>query len=157
VTDPLNAARRHFNPDITVATVVCQAQRFLVVEETVHGRLLINQPAGHLEAGESLLQAAVRETLEESGWDVDLDAYLGTYLWTSPGGRTFLRFAFVGHCLRHHPERTLDQGVERALWLRRDELAAVGERLRSPLVLRAVDDYLGGQRHPLDALHQVTA
>ncbi len=149
------AAERPFRPDVTVATIVCHAQRFLVVEEQVRGQRVINQPAGHLEADETLVAAAARETLEETGWDVDIEAYLGTYQWTAPSGEAFLRFAFIGVPRTHHPARPLDAGIEQVLWLPRDELAAQRERLRSPLVLCTVDDYIAGVRHPLDALRWV--
>jgi len=144
-----------FSPDITVATVICREQRFLLVEEAVRGQRVINQPAGHLEANETLIAAAKRETLEETGWDVEPLAYLGTYQWTSAQGASFLRFAFIAEATQHHQDRPLDVGIERTLWLTRDEIAEQSERLRSPLVLRVIDDYLAGQRFPLNALHWV--
>ena len=111
-----------WHPDVTVATVVVRDGRFLQVEESIGGRLLLNQPAGHLEPEESLLQAAVRETLEETGWDVRLTQFIGTYQWVAPTGQCFLRFAFVADALAHHPERSLDTGVVRALWMTPEEL-----------------------------------
>ncbi len=155
MTYPEPAIEHPFRPDVTVATVVCRDQRFLIVEETVRGARVLNQPAGHLEANETLAAAARRETLEETGWEVALHAYLGTYQWTSAGGAAFLRFAFVGEATVHHPERRLDAGIDRVLWLSRDQLAAEQSRLRSPLVLSVIDDYLAGLRHPLDALRWV--
>lgn len=146
-----------FNPDITVATVVVRDGRMLVVEEQVHGQLVINQPAGHLEAGESLVQAAVRETLEETGWDVEPTAFIGVYQWTSPvDGRTFLRFAYAGRALQHHPAHPLDEGIIRALWLSPAELGACAGRHRSPLVSAVVDDFLAGQRQPLGTVRHLT-
>lgn len=147
---------RLFRPDVTVAAVVFRDERFLLVEESVRGSRVLNQPAGHLEAGESLAEAARRETLEETGWDIELSAYLGTYQWTSPGGESFLRFAFVGEARQHHPERQLDDGIEQVLWLPREALAGQLERLRSPLVLNVIDDYLGGARFPLEALRWIS-
>lgn len=145
-----------FNPDLTVATLIVRDGRMLLVEELVHGRLVINQPAGHLEHGESLQQAAIRETLEETGWEVEPTAFVGCYQWTSPSdGRTFVRFAFVARALQHHPERSLDDGIVRALWLTPDELAACAERHRSPLVAAVVDDFLSGQRLPLHAVQRL--
>lgn len=140
-------------PDVTVATVVVTAGRVLLVEERVHGHLVLNQPAGHLEADESLRAAALRETLEETAWEVRLSHFIGAYQWCSPDdGRQFLRFAFAAEPLRHHPDRSLDQGVERALWLDLAEFGQSRPRHRSPLVWRAVDDFLAGQRLPLDSV-----
>jgi 8-oxo-dGTP pyrophosphatase MutT (NUDIX family) len=150
------APERAFRPDVTVAAVVPRDDgRFLLIEERVRGVLVLNQPAGHLEAGETLLDATVRETLEEAAWDIEPQAYLGTYQWTAPDGAHFLRFAFSARAIRHHPERALDEGVVTALWLSVDELRARGEQLRSPLVLRTVEDYLAGVRLPLDAVRWV--
>ncbi|MCC5071475.1 NUDIX hydrolase [Xanthomonas campestris] len=144
-----------WHPDVTVATVVVRDGRFLQVEESIGGRLLLNQPAGHLEPDESLLQAAVRETLEETGWDVRLTQFIGTYQWVAPTGQCFLRFAFIADALAHHPERSLDKGVVRALWMTPEELRAANDRLRSPLVWEVVADYLAGQRHPLALVRHV--
>jgi len=139
-------------PRATVATVVEQDGRVLLVEERIDGRAVLNQPAGHLEPGESLAEAALRETLEESGWTVELTGLIGCYQWTAPDGTAFLRFCFAARPLQHDPARPLDSGIERALWLHPDALRAAPERLRSPLVLQAVEDHLGGRRHPLDVL-----
>ena len=144
---------RFWQPDVTVATVVVRDGRVLVVEERVRGALVLNQPAGHLEPDESLLEAALRETLEETGWEVTLTAFIGAYQWKAPvDGRHFLRLAFAAEPLRHHPERTLDEGIVQALWLTPAELAAENARHRSPLVWRAVEDFLSGRRFPLQAL-----
>jgi 8-oxo-dGTP pyrophosphatase MutT (NUDIX family) len=144
---------RFWQPDVTVATVVVRDGRLLVVEEHVRGELVINQPAGHLEPDESLLAAACRETLEETGWEVELTAFIGAYQWTSPAdGRQFLRMAFAAEPRLHHPDRALDDGIVRALWLDPGELQACAGRHRSPLVWRVVEDYLAGRRFPLQAL-----
>lgn len=144
---------RFWQPDVTVATVVVREGRLLLVEETVSGERVINQPAGHLEPDESLPQAALRETLEETGWEVALTAFIGAYQWTSPrDGRHFLRLAFAADPVRHHPDRALDEGIVQALWLSPAELAAQSARHRSPLVWRVVEDYLAGRRLPLDSL-----
>ena len=136
---------------ITVATVVERDGRFLLVEERVGDKLVINQPAGHWEDGETLQAGAVRETLEETGWEVEPLALLGVYEHTPAGlGYGFLRFAFIANPLRHHPQRGLDAGIEQALWLSRDELAARAHLHRSSMVLRCVDDFLAGRRFPLD-------
>ena len=144
---------RFWQPDVTVATVVVRDGRLLVVEETVRGALVLNQPAGHLEPDESLHSAALRETLEETGWDVELTAFIGAYQWKSPDdGRHFLRMAFAAEPLLHHPDRALDEGIVQALWLTPAELQAQSSRHRSPLVWRAVEDFLSGRRFPLQAL-----
>lgn len=135
-----------WSPHITVATVVEDQGRFLLVEELKGGRLVLNQPAGHLEADESLRQAALRETLEETGWEVELTGLLGIYLYTAPSnGVTYQRVCFSARPLQHDPQRELDTDIHRALWLARDELAAQPERWRSELVLRCIDDYLAGE------------
>ncbi|MCC4604973.1 NUDIX hydrolase [Xanthomonas campestris] len=145
----MSVQEQRWHPDVTVATVVVRDGRLLQVEERIGGRLLLNQPAGHLEPDESLRDAAVRETLEETGWDVRLTHFIGTYQWLAPTGQCYLRFAFVADALTHHPERSLDTGVMRALWMTPEELRGASERLRSPLVWEVVADYLAGQRHPL--------
>lgn len=141
-----------WRPHVTVATVVPRADRFLLVEEDVRGRIVLNQPAGHLEPDESLHDAAVRETLEETGWEVALTCLLGVQQWQAPSGRQFVRFTFGADALRHHPERALDDGILQALWLSRDEILAATARLRSPMVLASVDDWLGGRHLPLDSV-----
>ncbi len=144
-----------WQPDVTVATVVVQDGRLLQVEESIAGRLVINQPAGHLEPDESLLEAALRETREETGWDVRLTHFIGSYLWKAETGRHYLRFAFAAEPVAHDPSRTLDDGIVRALWMTPQELRDAGERLRSPLVWRVAADYLAGQRHPLSLVQQL--
>jgi 8-oxo-dGTP pyrophosphatase MutT (NUDIX family) len=144
-----------FRPDVTVATIVPRDGRLLMVEERARGELVLNQPAGHLEPGESLIEAAVRETLEETGWAVSISHLIGVYSWCAEDGSAFLRFAFAGEALHHHPERALDRGIERALWLTPTELRAANGRLRSPLVLAVVDDWLAGTRLPLSALRDI--
>lgn len=138
-----------WTPHVTVATVVVRDGRLLLVEEAINGRQVLNQPAGHLEPDESLAAAAVRETLEETGWTVRLSAFIGTYQWTAPDGTPFLRFAYAAEPVSHDPDRPLDDGILRALWLTPAELKADPGRLRSPLVWQVVADYLAGQRHPL--------
>lgn len=144
---------RFWQPDVTVATIVARDGRLLLVEEHARGRLVLNQPAGHLEPDESLQQAALRETLEETGWTVRLTGFVGAYQWKAEEtGRHYLRFAFCAEPLHHDPDRPLDTGIERALWLTPAQLQAAGERHRSPLVWQAAADWLAGNRHPLDLL-----
>jgi len=143
-------------PDVTVAAIAERDGRFLLVEERINRRLLFNQPAGHVERGETLLAAVVRETREETAWRFDPEALLGIYLWRNPNtGRDILRFAFTGPVADHDPAQRLDRGIIGTHWLSREELAARQQRLRSPLVLRCVHDYLAGLRHALDGIAQL--
>lgn len=139
-----------WHPHITVATIVEADGRFLMVEESKGGRLVLNQPAGHLEPNETLRQAALRETLEETGWTVELSGVVGIYLYTAPSnGVTYQRVCFAATPLTHDPQRTFDEGITGALWMTRDELVAQPERWRSELILRCIDDYLAGQPYDL--------
>lgn len=138
-------------PDVTVAAVAESAGRFLLVEERISHRLLFNQPAGHVEHGETLLQAVVREALEETAWRFEPRAMLGVYRWRNPSSRRLvLRFAFSGTVSGHDPKLTLDHPIVRTHWLDPDAIEAYRDRLRSPLVLRCVRDYLAGRGRPLD-------
>ena len=142
-----------WRPHVTVACVVARGDRYLMVEEEVGGRLAYNQPAGHLDDGESLAEAAVRETLEETGWTVELDHFIGVHQWRSTEhGEGVVRFSFAARALAHDPRRPLDTGIRQALWLTRADIAALGGRLRSPLVLLSIDAWLAGQRLPLGSL-----
>jgi len=146
-----------FRPDVTVAAIAERDGRFLLVEEHIGSRLVLNQPAGHLEDGESLLEAVRRETLEESAWHFAPTSLVGVYLWKQPeNGRSFIRVAVSGSVTHHEPQRRLDRGIERTLWLPRDQIVAKSARLRSPLVLRCIDDYLAGARHSLDVLQHLS-
>lgn len=146
-----------WNPEVTVAAIVEQTvereRRFLMVEELISGRLVLNQPAGHLEDHETLLEAVIRETREETAWRFAPEALVGVYLWRNPDNqRTFLRFAFCGSVDAHDAAQPLDQGIQRAIWLSRSQLLAQPGRLRSPLVMRSLDDYALGRRQPLDTV-----
>lgn len=143
-------------PDLTVAAVVERDGQFLLVEERVGNRMVFNQPAGHVERGEQFLEAVVRETLEETAWTFRPHALIGIYLWEhTEKQRSFLRVAYSGEVLHHDPGRPLDRGIERAVWLDRDQIVARSARLRSPMVLRCIDDYLDGARYPLDVARHV--
>jgi len=138
-------------PDITVAAVTETAGRFLVVEERINHRLVLNQPAGHVEHGETLYAAVVREVREETAWRFEPRALLGVYLWRNPAsGRGTLRFAFTGAVADHDAGQRLDRGIIGTHWLSAPELEQRAARLRSPLVLRCVRDYLAGQRLALE-------
>jgi 8-oxo-dGTP pyrophosphatase MutT (NUDIX family) len=142
-----------WKPDVTVAAVVERDGKFLFVEERASGRVVLNQPAGHLERDETLLQAVARETLEETGWTFVPRDVVGIYLWQPEHlARTFLRVAFCGQLGGHDASRPLDNGILRTRWLDREQLATAQARHRSPLVARCVDDYLGGVRYPLAVL-----
>ena len=142
-----------WRPDLTVASIVQRDDRFLIVEERISERLVFNQPAGHVEDGESIIAATIRETLEETAWHFVPRHLLGVYLWRNPNtGRSFLRVALSGDVDGHDPQRRLDRGIVAAHWMTREQLLAQSARLRSPLVLRCVEDFLTGRRLPLDAV-----
>lgn len=145
-----------WTPFVTVAAVIEQNNRFLLVEELIKKRKMLNQPAGHWEPGETLVDAVIRETLEETGWDFVPQNLLGTYCWVHPESQaTYLRFAFTGRLLEHHPEQTLDDGILQTLWLDADEIKANRSRHRSPQLLRCIEDYMAGKQYPLDCLVNV--
>jgi ADP-ribose pyrophosphatase YjhB (NUDIX family) len=142
-----------WKPNVTVAAVIERENRFLLVEEETSQGLRFNQPAGHWEARESLTAGTIRETLEESAYDFEPESLVGIYRWhAKESDTTYLRFAFCGSTTAHHPERTLDQGIIRTVWMTIDELRANQAFHRSPLVLRCCEDYLAGKRYPLDLL-----
>lgn len=141
---------------VSVAALVERDGRFLVVEEVIEGRQVINQPAGHLEDNESLLAAVRRETLEETGWHFEPENLTGVYRYRTPRrGITFLRFCFCGSVGAHEPERELDTEIQRVSWLTRDALEHRRDELRTPMVLRCIDDYLAGARYPLALLADI--
>ena len=138
-------------PVTTVATIVVRDGAFLLVEEETRAGVRLNQPAGHLEAGETLVAAAIRETLEETRYRVAPTALVGIYRWQAPvTGATFIRYAFAADVVAHEAHRTLDEGILRAFWLSYDDLIASRDQHRSPLVRRCVDDFRAGVRRPLD-------
>jgi 8-oxo-dGTP pyrophosphatase MutT (NUDIX family) len=142
--------------DITVAAVAESDGRFLVVEERINRRLVFNQPAGHVEQGETLLAAVVREVREETAWGFLPQALLGVYLWRNPAsGRSYMRFAFTGKVADHDAQQPLDRGIVGTHWLSRDDLRNREPRLRSPLVLRCIEDYIGGLSRPLESVAEL--
>ena len=141
---------------VTVATVVQHEDRFLLVEEHSEGfsHTVFNQPAGHVEAGETLIQAAMRETLEETAWRVEITDLLGIYSYTPPmfPDRTYYRFCFLANALED-TQQALDDGIVQAHWMRLDELQ-LSARARSPLVIRAIEDALAGKKYPVDLIYE---
>lgn len=141
-------------PHVTVATVVEKNGKFLLVEEQGENGLVINQPAGHLEANETLQEAAIRETLEETGWDITLQGVVGLGLYVSPINQvTYQRITFIGQAEQHHPDKALDDGILRALWLSYEEILAESDRMRSELVIEVIERYRNGHRYPLDMIY----
>lgn len=142
---------RIWKPNVTVAAMIEDAGRFLLVEEETEDGLRFNQPAGHLDEGESLVAACAREALEETAWHFTPTALVGIYQWPRPQGDiTYLRFAFCGELGQFEDGRTLDTGILRAVWMTPVEIRATASRHRSPLVRQCVDDHLAGRRFPLD-------
>jgi len=136
-------------PHVTVAAVIEVQGQFLLVEEEADNLVVFNQPAGHLDPNESLIEAAIRETLEETAWQFTPQAVVGIYQHTSAlNGTTYLRVCFSGKAHGHDANRQLDTGILRAVWMTHAELRNCGN-LRSPMVLRCIEDYLAGQRFPL--------
>ena len=152
-------SKARWAPRVTVAAVIEQDGRYLLVEEHTAEGLRLNTPAGHLEPGESPQDAAVREALEETACVFVPAALLGVYLAASHDAEgeatTWLRIAYSGTAGAPQPGRALDAGIVRTLWLTPEEICASQERHRSPLVWRAVADYLGGSRHPLSLARQI--
>lgn len=141
-----------FLPHVTVATIVEDQGRFLMVEEIKNNLNVLNQPAGHLERDESLLAAARRETLEETAWEVELTGVVGIYLFTADNGISYQRVCFSAKPIRHHPQKKLDEGIVDALWLTRDELMNRQHQWRNPMIMTCIDDYLAGHIYPLSII-----
>ncbi|RZL42890.1 MAG: NUDIX hydrolase [Variovorax sp.] len=160
----MTASRPRWKPNVTVAAVIEREGRFLLVEEHTSAGLKLNTPAGHLDPGESPAEGCARETLEETAHHFTPDALVGVYMarFQRPAARpgtdgeqdiTYLRFAFAGTLGAFEADRTLDDGIVRTLWMDIDELRASVDRHRSPLLLRCIEDYLAGQRYPLELIH----
>jgi len=141
--------------DLTVAAIAEDSGRFLFVQERAARRVVLNQPAGHVESGESLVEAVVREAREETGREFRPDAVTGLYLWQGPAGRTTLRVAFAGRVGERDGALALDRAIIRTLWLDRGQLERRALEHRSPLVMLCIEDFLRGARYPLEMLNQV--
>ncbi len=141
---------------VTVAAVARSEGRYLLVAEHIEGRRVVNQPAGHWEPNETLYEAVVRETLEETGWEFLPQGLVGVYQWAHPNGRdTFLRIVFYGDALRCDESRELDAEIEQVLWWTGEQVRAASVPLRSPQVLRCIDDFENGARFSLDCLNHI--
>lgn len=146
-----------WKPHVTVAAIIERDGKFLVVEEHTDLGLMLNQPAGHLEPGESILEGVVRETLEETAYDFTPQYLIGVYHWQNlANNATFLRFAFCGDVSPIPQKRALDDGIVRAIWIDREQLFDQQARHRSPLVRRCVEDFLRGIRYPLDLVSHIS-
>ena len=142
-------------PHLTVAAIIETEQRFLLIEEKADELIVFNQPAGHWDEGETLIEAVVRETLEESAWYFEPQGIVGIYQYTSPVNQiTYLRINFWGKPIKHEPNRVLDTDILRTVWLTRTEVVNL-PNLRSLMVLRCIDDYLAGICYPLSLLTQL--
>ena len=140
-------------PHVTVATIVVRDNKFLMVYEEADGQQVYNQPAGHLDPDETLQEAALRETLEETGWEVKLTGVVGVNLYTAPSnGITYCRTTFIAEAVAQDASRPLDTGIIEAVWLTYDEILARKAALRSPMTLQIIDDYLAGRRFPLSVV-----
>ena len=143
-----------WKPNVTVAAIAELDNCFLVVEEDADGQIVFNQPAGHLEKNETLISAVKREVLEETAWDFEPDSIVGIYMYPDPHSDViYLRVCFYGQCKKQYPEKKLDDGIIRAVWLSREELENNKDKMRSPMVLNCIDDYLAGKNYPLDLLN----
>jgi ADP-ribose pyrophosphatase YjhB (NUDIX family) len=145
--------KQQFKPNTTVAAIVEQNGKFLLVEEETDRGNRYNQPAGHLEDNETLIQAVIRETLEESAYEFTPESLLGVYQWKHPhNDTTYLRFAFIGKVGAYYPMQELDAGIVQAVWMSIDEIRDKQHLMRSPQVLTCIEDYLAGKRYPLEVI-----
>ncbi|MFY9179504.1 MAG: NUDIX hydrolase [Venatoribacter sp.] len=146
-----------WTPHATVATIVERDGRFLLVEEIAElGSPVLNQPAGHIEKGETVIQAALRETLEETGWQVSVEALLGIYIYAAPNDITYHRYCLIAKAISPVANAKLDTGIIGPRWLNLDEVRQ-STQLRSPMVLRCIEDYLAGKRYPLELISEYQA
>jgi len=142
-----------WKPNVTVASIVELDGKFLMVEEESPSGPVLNQPAGHLELNESMEGAVVRETLEETGYRFTPEAIVGSYLWHNGDNETtYYRTTYLGTVCDKAIATELDEGIIRALWMTHDEVLANKDRLRSPVILESLNDYLMGKKYPLDII-----
>lgn len=145
-----------WKPHATVAAIIEDQDRFLLVEEHADNQVVLNQPAGHLESGESLLEAVIRETREETAMVFEPVALVGVYRWQHPSSdKTFLRFTFYGKQLHRLENAELDPDIIQPVWMSYEEIKQHQPRLRSPLVLQCIEDYRAGYHYPLDILKDI--
>lgn len=146
-----------WKPHATVAAVIERDNKYLMVEEPIGGHIMLNQPAGHLEDNETLINAIIREVREETAWQFTPEYILGIYLWRNPEqGNTYLRTTFVGSVSDHNPNQPLYDGIIKASWKTLDELQSESSKLRSPLILSCINDYLAGNSYPLNLIRDNT-
>ncbi|MDH5546520.1 MAG: NUDIX hydrolase [Gammaproteobacteria bacterium] len=147
-----------WKPRVTVAAVIERENKFLIVEEEIDGKIVLNQPAGHWEDGETLIEAVIRETREETGWLFSPEAIIGIYHWRHPrSGDTYLRFAFCGEISDYNANQPLDDGIVAANWYTKEELQKRGAQHRSPQLMLCIEEYQRGIRVPLDIITTVTS
>lgn len=144
-----------WTPHATVAAIVEREGRFLFVEEISHGQRVYNQPAGHIDEGESIKGAVIRETLEESKWQVEPTELVGMYTYKAPSNNVmYYRFCYVCQAVREIPDAQLDKDIIAAHWFTLDEVKKIKGQLRSPLVMKCLEDYLAGKRYPMDLVYE---
>lgn len=143
-----------WTPHVTVATLVEKDDKFLLVREQPGDAIVYNQPAGHLDEGEGVIAAAIRETLEETAWQVDITGYLGMYRFIAPNGITYLRHGFIARPIRFYPERPLDEPIIDTCWMSYDEIVEKQAHMRSAMVKELIDDYYTGLIYPLTLFHE---
>jgi ADP-ribose pyrophosphatase YjhB (NUDIX family) len=141
-------------PHATVATVVEKDGRYLMVHEHRDNKWVYNQPAGHIENGEGIIDAAIRETLEETAWEVEPQAIAGISIYHAPNGISYLRTTLVCKPIKHHAKRDLDPDIHKAIWLTYEELLEKSEQMRSPIVLKVINDVRQGLLYPLAMLYE---
>ena len=143
-----------WKPNVTVAAIVECDQKFLLVEENADNYVVFNQPAGHLEKDESLIDAVKREVLEETAWEFIPQCIVGIYMYPNQHSDiTYLRLCFSGTCKNHHPEQALDEGIIQAVWLSKEEIEENNDKMRSQMVQQCINDYLSGKSYPLELLN----